>query len=274
MVKSGLSFLKMHGAGNDFVIIDARCDVPYLNPRQIALIGDRHFGVGFDQMAIIYADDDVDARLVFYNADGSESATCGNATRCIAALLQEELGRHQITLRTERGDLPCDKRDDGLTVVNMGQPMFGWQDIPLSQNVDTLHLPIEGDPVATGLGNPHLSFIVDDADGVDLNALGARLENHPLFPMRTNVEYLSLIKPDEIRMRIWERGVGITLASGSGACAAALTAARRGLTKRTVRVHADGGVLEIDWRDDGVWMAGPVALMFKGEINSAVLDSA
>ncbi len=267
----GLPFLKMHGLGNDFVVVDARRgDVPVTDALARA-VGDRHFGVGFDQLAVITLDPDVEAKLVFFNSDGSLSSTCGNATRCIARWLMDEGGAKALTLRTERGLLACQDASNGLTRVNMGLPIFGWSDIPLAQDVDTLHLPIDGDPSAMSMGNPHCTFVVDDAQAVDLEQLGAALEHHPLFPERTNVEFISHVGPDAIRMRIWERGAGVTCASGSGSCASAVTAARRGLTGRKVTVHTDGGQLEIDWRDDGVWMTGLTMVVFEGRLSAQFL---
>jgi len=163
---------------------------------------------------------------------------------------------------TERGALRAVRRD-GVVAVDMGAPILDWAAIPLARDVCTLHLPFEGDPAATGMGNPHCTFFVDDADAADLAAYGA-FETHDLFPERTNVQVASLIAPNRLRMRVWERGVGPTLASGSSSCAAAVAAARRGITGRTVEVVLDGGTLAIDWREDGVWMAGPTAHVFDG----------
>src|SRR5690606_24083522 len=156
--------------------------------------------------------------------------------------------------------------------VNMGQPQLDWQAVPLSRDVDPAHLPMEGDPVAVGMGNPHCVFFVEDAEAVDLTGRGPRVEHDPLFPERTNVEFASLLGPDHLRMRVWERGTGVTLACGSGACATAVAAHLRGLTGKQVRLDLDGGVLEIDWREDGVWMAGPVALVFEGMLAPAFLE--
>jgi len=269
----GLPFLKMHGLGNDFVVIDARGAENPITPAIAKAIGNRSMGVGFDQLAVVVTDNESDAHLIFYNADGSLSAACGNATRCIARLIMTETGQSNLTLRTHRGILACEDTGGGLTRVNMGQPIFDWQSVPLAKDVDTLELPIEGTPSAMGMGNPHCTFVVDDAEAVDLVALGAKYEAHELYPERTNVEFISLLGADEIRMRIWERGVGVTMASGSGSCASAVTAARRGLTGRKVKVHTDGGVLEIDWRDDGVWMTGPTMLVFSGEFSTQFLSS-
>ncbi|MDO5704927.1 MAG: diaminopimelate epimerase [Paracoccus sp. (in: a-proteobacteria)] len=260
----GLRFLKMHGLGNDFVVIDLRDGGMAPSPDLVRRIADRHMGVGFDQMALIRPDADTDARLVFLNADGSRAGACGNATRCIARLLMDETGKTMLRLRTDHAILTAEDAGGGLTRVNMGPPVLDWQAIPLARDVDLLHLPIAGDPVATGMGNPHATFFVEDAEAVDLPAFGARHEHDPLYPERTNVEVVQVIDRDTIRLRIWERGAGVTLASGSCSCAAAVASARRGLTARRVRVIVDGGELEIDWREDGVWMTGPTALVFEG----------
>ena len=261
---TGLPFMKMHGLGNDFVVIDRRTALVEVDARLAKALGDRRRGIGFDQLAVIDRDEDVDARLTFFNQDGSRSAACGNATRCIARHLMQDSGASDLVLRTERGDLQCRDAGTGLTSVNMGVPLLGWQDVPLAREMDTLELPIEGAPTATGMGNPHCSFFVEDAGIVDLAAFGAAHEHHPLFPERTNVQVAHLVGPDHLRMRVWERGVGITLASGSSSCAVAVASARRGLTGRNVRIDLDGGRLDIDWREDGVWMTGPTTHVADG----------
>ncbi|WP_341863285.1 diaminopimelate epimerase [Gymnodinialimonas sp. 57CJ19] len=270
---SGLTFLKMHGLGNDFVVIDARDGGRVVTPALARGLGDRHRGVGFDQLAVVEAGDDSDLRLTFWNADGSVAGACGNATRCVARREMELTGRDHITLRTERGLLEAVDAGDGLTSVNMGAPLLEWQDVPLAHECDTLSLPIDGTPVATGMGNPHCTFFVEDADAVDLEALGARFEHDPLFPQRTNVQFAHVIGPDHLRMRVWERGVGVTLASGSSSCAVAVAAVRRGLTGRRVRLTLDGGEIAIDWREDGVWMTGPTAHVFTATLTPAFLDA-
>ena len=264
----GLPFMKMHGLGNDFVVMDARKREVTVTADLAHALADRHRGVGFDQLALIQNDHEADLALTFYNADGSLSATCGNATRCIAAYEMAAQGLNQIRLRTERGILIAQDRGNGLTAVNMGAPLLEWQDIPLAAAMDTLHLPLDGDPVGTGMGNPHCSFFVDDAEAVDLAARGPEVEHHPLFPARTNVQFASLIGPDHLRMRVWERGTGITLASGSSSCAVAVAAARRGLTGRAVKLTLDGGDIWIEWREDGVWMTGPTAHVFTAELTA------
>jgi diaminopimelate epimerase len=264
-------FMKMHGLGNDFVVIDRRNSGVSLTPEQIRAIGDRHRGIGFDQLAMIDAADDAEAHLTFYNSDGSTSAACGNATRCIARHLMDVSGLDVLVLSTERGSLTCRDAGDGLTSVNMGAPFLDWSDVPLAEPMKTLNLPIDGDPVATGMGNPHCTFFVDDADGIDIAAFGQRFETHDLFPERTNVEVVQVLDRQTIRVRIWERGTGVTLASGSCSCAAAVAAARRELTGRDVRVIVDGGELQISWRDDGVWMTGPTTHVFDGILDLGAL---
>lgn len=260
-----LPFMKMHGLGNDFVVVDDRGRNPRVTSAIARAMADRHRGIGYDQLAVITDSDQADLHLTFWNSDGSTAAACGNATRCVARHVMDQTGRSDLTITTERGTLQAHDAGAGLTAVNMGQPQLDWQAIPLAQPMDTLHLPIAGAPTATGMGNPHCTFFVDDALAVDLAARGALMEHHPLFPARTNVQFASLIAPDHLRMRVWERGVGVTLASGSSSCATAVAAARRGLTGRQVRITLDGGDLDIAWRDDGVWMTGPTAHVFDGQ---------
>ncbi|WP_164624137.1 diaminopimelate epimerase [Tabrizicola oligotrophica] len=262
---SGLGFMKMHGAGNDFVVIDSRGrSAPVVTPALARALGDRNRGAGFDQLAEIRDSQAADFALDFWNNDGSRAGACGNATRCVADYMMRQLSKDAVTLVTARGELSALRRADGLVSVNMGAPQLDWQSVPLSHTVDTLHLPLPGDPVAVGMGNPHCVIFVADAEAVDLRQVGPKYEHDPLYPQRTNVEFASLIGPDHLRMRVWERGAGITLACGSGACATAVAAHLRGLTGRSVTLDLDGGILEIDWREDGVWMTGPVAHVFDG----------
>ena len=265
--------MKMHGLGNDFVVIDQRGSPPFVTPALVRALGDRHRGVGFDQLAVIEADTEADLRLTFWNADGSGSAACGNATRCVAAWEMARRGVTALTLRTGRGVLRARDEGGGLTAVDMGPPILDWREIPLASDVDTLHLPIPGDPVATGMGNPHCTFFVADAEAVDLSSFGPAHEQHPLFPERTNVQVVSVLGPDRLRMRVWERGAGITLASGSSSCAVAVAAARRALAGRRVTLVLDGGEIAVDWREDGVWMTGPTAHVFDGVLSPAFLEA-
>ena len=258
-----IPFMKMHGLGNDFVVIDAR-DGASVDASLAVAMADRHRGVGFDQLAEITDSAIGDLHLTFWNSDGSTSAACGNATRCIAAWEMARRGAQALTITTVRGSLQARDAGGGLTSVNMGQPLLDWADVPLAEPMDTLSLPIDGAPVATGMGNPHCTFFVDNVAGVDLAARGAAMERHPLFPERTNVQFVQRVGPDHLRMRVWERGAGVTLASGSSSCAVAVAAARRGLTGRRVTITLDGGTLDVDWREDGVWMTGPTAHVFDG----------
>jgi diaminopimelate epimerase len=263
----GLPFMKMHGAGNDFVVIDRRAGGPAMTAGLARAIGDRNRGVGFDQLAEITASDSADFGLVFWNSDGSQAGACGNATRCVADHVMRGLGVDRVTLTTARGALMAERAADGRVWVNMGQPQLDWASIPLSHEVDHLHLPLPGDPVAVGMGNPHAVHFVPDAEAVDLTSLGPQIEHNPLFPQRANVEFASLISPCRLRMRVWERGTGITLACGSGACATAVAAHLRGMIGPRVALEVDGGTLEVDWRDNGVWLTGPVARVFDGVLS-------
>lgn len=267
--ETGLRFLKMHGLGNDFVVIDARSGENPVTPALARALGDRHRGVGFDQLAVILPAESADFTLEFWNADGSKAGACGNATRCVSDLMMRDLGKDRVTLTTARGRLAAERRADGLVSVNMGAPILEAAAIPVA--ADPLALPLAGDPVAVGMGNPHCIFFVEDAEAADVAGLGPKIEHHPLFPERTNVEFAALVGPDHLRMRVWERGAGITLACGSGTCATAVAAHLRGLTGRKVIVDVDGGRLEIDWREDGVWMTGPTALVFEAELSPAFL---
>ena len=273
-----LIFEKMHGLGNDFVIFDQAdqhaVDMIAANAADIA---DRRRGIGCDQILIITQAAaqaaDSDARLIILNSDGSMAEACGNGTRCVAELLMRRLGKDHVTIIS-------DGISDGLALeawrsgaaevsVNMGQPRFGWQDIPLRQEADTTSLHLHEDlptAMAINIGNPHCVFVVPDAETAPVADLGPVIETHSMFPQKTNVEFISLIDKDHIRMRVWERGAGITSACGSGATAAAIAAHRLGLTSPQVKVELDGGKLMIDWRDDGAIMTGPVSDVFQGQI--------
>ena len=263
--------MKMHGLGNDFVVVDGRGDSAEVTPALARAIADRHRGVGFDQLAVITNDAQADVALTFFNSDGSIAGACGNATRCIARHEMDRTGAKDLSLRTERGLLAARDAGVGRASVNMGAPLLDWADVPLARAMDTLELPIDGAPSATGMGNPHCTFFVPDAEAIDLAAFGAAHEHHPLFPQRTNVQVAQILSPTHIRMRVWERGVGVTLASGSSSCATAVAAARRGLAERAVTITLDGGDLQIDWRDDGVWMTGPTMHGFNGTLTAQFL---
>ena len=268
-----ISFLKMHGLGNDFVIIDSRHKRINLTADIIRKLGDRNFGVGFDQLGIIQNSEVSDAHLTFFNSDGSISATCGNATRCIANFLMLETKKDKVDLSTDHISLQALREFDGSVSVNMGLPEIHWQKIPLLKEVDTLFLPIPGQPTATSMGNPHCSFFVDNLDQVKIEAEGAKIENHPLFPQKTNVQFVSVISRDRLRVRVWERGVGVTKASGSSACAVVAASVRRKITGNQVHVDLDGGTMVVNYKDDGIWMNGPTMHVFDGQLSTQFLDS-
>jgi diaminopimelate epimerase len=263
-----IPFVKMHGCGNDFVILDGRSRALAVSSVQAAALADRHTGIGFDQLIVIEAAQTADAFMRIYNPDGSEAGACGNATRCVADILMRESGRTAATIRTISGDLPATRRADGLIQVDMGPARLDWTDIPLARPMDTLLLDLPGEPAAVSMGNPHATVFVADLDAADVTGQGAKLEHDPLFPQRANIGFAQIIDPETIRLKVWERGAGLTLACGSGACATLVNAHRRGLTHRRARVIVDGGTLEIAWRDDGhVLMTGPVATAFRGEVD-------
>jgi diaminopimelate epimerase len=270
-------FVKMHGCGNDFVVFDERAAPLGLTARRAAAIADRRTGVGCDQFIVIERPppgSHADAFMRIRNPDGAEAGACGNATRCVAHLLHAESGKSALTIQTAAGLLPAEMLADGRVRVDMGAPHLGWQDVPLARAADTLHLDLaEGelrDPAALSMGNPHATFFVADVERVPVEAAGSRLEHAPIFPERANIGFAQVLAPDRIRLRVWERGAGLTRACGSGACAALVNAARRGLTGRMARVIVDGGELEIAWREDGhVLMTGPVAIAFRGTLNLA-----
>jgi diaminopimelate epimerase len=275
---AGRPFLKMHGLGNDFVVLDARQRPAELAEEAVRRIADRHTGVGFDEMLILEPakDGQGDAFMGVRNADGSVAEACGNGARCVAWLLMRERGVDHVVLETLGGLVEATQTADGRVSVDMGVARTAWRDIPLAQAIDTLHLPLTlgplADPVAVSMGNPHVVFFVPDAEAVDLATLGPQLEHHPLFPQRANIEVVQVLAPDRIRMRVWERGSGITRACGSGACAVQVAAARRGLAGRKGEILLDGGPLSIEWRDDGhVVMTGPVAVTFSGTLDAALL---
>jgi diaminopimelate epimerase len=264
------SFRKMHGLGNDFVVLDGRREALVVDPATVRRLGDRHTGIGFDQLVLLEPPrDGGHVRLRFYNQDGGEVATCGNASRCVGRLLLDETGDTEMQLETGGGLVIAHDAGDGLVRIDMGRPRFGWNEIPLARDVDTAALPLAADGLApafgVSMGNPHAVFVVDDVARVDVAELGGRLEHDPLFPERANIEFAQILAPDRVRMRVWERGAGITLACGSGACATLVATASRGLTGRRATLVLDGGELVIDWTpQDRVLLTGPVATAFTG----------
>jgi len=267
-------FRKMQGLGNDFVVFDARQRATPMDGAKARAIADRHFGVGCDTLVLIIPGNaEVDASLRFFNADGGEVESCGNATRCVARVLMDERGLSRVKLSSRGGMLVCSDAGKGLVTVDVGIPKLEWNEIPLKEAVDTnqFSLALEGSVIpaaAVLMGNPHCILFVNDAAKAPVTQLGPKIEHHPLFPNRINVEFAQIIDRSHIRMRVWERGVGVTMACGTGACATVVAAARRGLTERKAEVQLDGGVLMIEWREDGhVLMTGPATLSFLGEID-------
>ncbi len=256
----GRRFHKMHGLGNDFVILDAREGAVAMDAARARAIADRRTGVGCDQVIVLEPSDVADVRMRIWNADGGEVEACGNATRCVVLLE----GR-PIRIETQGGILSGEAGG-----VDMGEPRFGWEEIPLAYAMDTAAMPVGWEelqePAAVNVGNPHVVFFVRDADAVDLARLGPVIEHDPLFPERVNVNVASL-EDGAIRLNVWERGAGLTQACGTGACATAVAAIRRGLAQSPVEVRLPGGALTIDWAPGGtIRMRGPATHVFSGEL--------
>lgn len=269
------AFEKMHGAGNDFAVFDERHRSLGFTPARAAALADRHGGIGCDQLISIEPSPRADAFMRIRNADGSEAGACGNATRCVASLLFRESGRRQVAIETVAGILPAEVLTSGAVQVDMGRVRTEWNEIPLAHALETLHLPLAedgvADPAAASMGNPHLTFFVADLESLPIELLGPRFEHDPLLPEGANAGFAQILAPDRIRLRVWERGAGVTLACGSGACAAVVNAHRRGLTGRAAEVVMDGGILSIFWRaDDHVLMTGPVVQAFTGEVDLSI----
>lgn len=267
-----LNFHKMHANGDDFVIVDARNSA---NPMTSALarrLGDRRRGIGFNQIVVLLDCDDAAARLMFWNADGSTLEACGSATRGAADRLMRESNVRAIVLRGSRGLLSCARTANGDVSVSMGQPLFGWADIPLARELDTAALPLAGNPAASSMGNPHCTYFVDDVSVVDVPTIGPTIETDPLFPLRTNVHFVQVLDRNRIRLRIWERGAGVALGSGTCSCGAAVNGIRRGLLDSCVEVECDGGTVTVQWDGVGpVFLIGPVEAVFSGTLSESLL---
>lgn len=275
---SGTPFLKMHGLGNDFVILDGRGPGLDLSLERRRAIADRRLGVGCDQLIVLEppTDRDADVFMRIYNPDGGEAGACGNATRCVASLVMDERKTDQVTVQTISGLLESEKAGmggNGLPIisVDMGPARLDWREIPVAAACDTNHMPVGlgplEDPVGTNMGNPHATFFVDDLAAIPLAELGPKLEHDRFFPERANIGVAQMVGENRLRLSVWERGAGITLACGSGACAAGVAAVRRGLAGRTVEVIVEHGTLTIEWmRDGNVLMTGGIALAYKGEL--------
>jgi diaminopimelate epimerase len=266
-----MRYYKMNGCGNDFVVIDARgAGALRLTPAQARAIADRTHGAGCDQVIAIERSIRADAFMRIWNADGEEAGACGNATRCVAWILFEERGDAPVKIETLAGLLRAERMGRDTVKVDMGSPLLKWEEVPLSRAMDTVRLDyavdagevrLEG-PGGVNMGNPHAVFFLDSLHRLPIKLIGKRVQASDLFPQGVNVGFAEVRSPTDMRLRVFERGAGLTLACGTGACAAVVAAHRRGLTERCVRVELDGGVLEIDWnaKDDRVRMSGPIEL--------------
>jgi diaminopimelate epimerase len=282
---ANVRFRKMNGLGNDFVVLDARERAIALAPADAQRIGDRKDGIGCDQVIVLEPSSKADLFMRIFNADGSEVDACGNATRCVALLASEETGRPKVNVETNSGVLRATVDGPDSITIDMGRPRFGWEDIPLAEpfhdttgielQIGPVDAPVLHTPSVVNVGNPHAIFWVDDVDAHDLGRFGPLLENHPIFPERANISLAQVISPSRIRLRTWERGAGLTKACGTAACAAAVAAARKGLTDRKVSVQLPGGVLFIEWtNDDHILMRGPAELEFEGSLGPETLSRA
>jgi diaminopimelate epimerase len=279
-------FRKMNGLGNDFVVLDARSRALALGPDAVRAIADREEGIGCDQIIALEPSEQADVFMRIWNADGGEVAACGNAARCVAGLVSAERGKPQVSIETESGVLAATVKQDGSVTIDMGQPRFAWNEIPLSEpfhdtrrielQVGPIDDPVLHSPSVINVGNPHCLFFVDDVEAHDLARFGPMLEHHPLFPERANISLVQVLGPDAIKVRTWERGAGLTRACGTAACAAAVASARRELTGRNLRVNLPGGDLLIEWReDDGhILMTGPYALDYEGTLPPELFQTA
>jgi diaminopimelate epimerase len=278
MQANAIHFRKMNGLGNDFVVLDARPRALALGPDAVRAIADRDEGIGCDQLIALEKSEHADVFMRIWNADGGEVGACGNAARCVAAIVAEERGGDKVSIETASGVLGSTVNGDGSVTIDMGSPRFAWNDIPLAEpfhdtrrielQIGPIDDPVLHTPAVVNVGNPHCLFFVDDVEAHDLARFGPMLEHHPLFPERANISLVQVLAPDAIQVRTWERGAGLTRACGTAACAAAVAAARRELTGRKVKVSLPGGDLLIEWRErDGhVLMTGPYALDYEGSL--------
>ena len=269
-------FLKMNGAGNDFVVVEARSQSFAPEPAQVRAIADRGGASGCDQLIAIEPSDKADAFMRIWNAQGGQVDACGNATRCVGWLLLEEAQKDSAVIETNAGLLAIERAGPLQVRVDMGEPRLEWWQIPLAQPMDTVSLDLFAEPDlampgAVNMGNPHVVFFVADVEGFPVEDTGSKLEFHRLFPEQVNVGFAEIKSRDRIRLRVWERGAGLTQACGTGACAALVAAARRGLAERKATIEMDGGELIIEWResDNHVLMTGPVAFEFTGVLDDA-----
>jgi diaminopimelate epimerase len=273
-----IPFRKMNGLGNDFVVLDARARPLPIGPEAVRAIADRKEGIGCDQIIALEPSRHADVFMRIWNADGGQVGACGNAARCVAALIAAERGGNAVSIETESGMLGSTVNADGSVTIDMGAPRFAWDEIPLAEpfhdtrrielQIGPIDDPVLHSPSAVNVGNPHCIFFVDDVEAHDLARFGPMLEHHPLFPERANISLVQVLGPAHVKIRTWERGAGLTRACGTAACASAVAAARRELTGRKVKVSLPGGDLVIEWREgDGhILMTGPYALDYEGAL--------
>jgi diaminopimelate epimerase len=280
-----IPFRKMNGLGNDFVVLDARRRDIGIAPGDARRICDRSRGIGCDQLIVLEPSRKADVFMRIFNADGSEVGACGNAARCVALLIARETGRPEVSIETCSGVQRAEVESADRIVIDMGAPRFAWNEIPLAEpfhdttgielQIGPIDAPVLHSPSAVNVGNPHAIFWVGDVDAHDLARFGPLLENHPLFPERANITLAQVTSRTRLKIRTWERGAGLTRACGTAACAAAVAAARKGLTERRVTVELPGGTLFIDWTtDDHVLMCGPAELEFEGTLAPDMLSRA
>lgn len=273
-----INFRKMNGLGNDFIILDGRVQPLALNSETVVALSDRQTGIGCDQLIIMEPSTRADVFMRIYNADGGEVDACGNVSRCVADILMNEQGSDICTIQTGAGLLTCTKAEGGLISVDMGEPNFSWDAIPLAEEfadtrmielqIGPIDAPLLHSPSVVNVGNPHCIFWVDDLSSHDLAGFGPLLENHPIFPERANISLAQVPSRTQINLAVWERGAGITKACGTAACAAAVCSVRKRLTDRLVNVTLPGGDLQIEWREDNhIIMTGPVTYEFNGMID-------
>lgn len=291
MAEARVHFRKMNGLGNDFVVLDLRSRALPLDENTVRAIANRKTGIGCDQFITIEpARDGGDAFMGIRNQDGGVVEACGNAARCVGGLLLDETGKTSVTIETLGGDAVATRGENGTITVDMGEPRLRWDEIPLSEEfsdtraieleVGPVGAPVMHSPAVVNMGNPHAIFFVKDADAIDLGRIGPMLENHPLFPERANISVAQVLSPDHIRLKVWERGAGLTRACGTAACATAVAAVRKRLTERKVTITLPGGDLALEWREgeDGglghVYMTGPTELEFEGELDPKFLAGA
>lgn len=268
-------FLKMNGLGNDFVVVETRTAPFAPTADEVRAIANRETGVGCDQLIVVEASETADAYVRFWNADGEEVSACGNGTRCVGWLLMQASGKDEAVIETKASRLIATRAGERLVSVDMGPPGLDWREIPLASEHDTAtldvvlydHADLMSPPGCVSMGNPHVVFFVPDVESVPIARIGPVVEHHPLFPQQVNVGFAQIMAADRIRLRVWERGAGLTRACGTGACAALVAAARRELTGRHATLELDGGELFIEWREDGhVVMTGPAAVDFTGDL--------